>query len=113
VFVGGMSYSTTFEQGGVDPGDVMGFSIGTVLAASPETSLRFFLSQSFVDELEVDGGEIGGSDLVVGTFEVGASSILTARVLLDVTAGIGLTDDSPDYFVGVSLPVQFDLPFRF
>jgi Putative MetA-pathway of phenol degradation len=113
VFVGGVGYSTSFEKGGVDPGDVIGFSIGTHLAVSPETSLRFFLNQSFVDELEVDGRDIPGSDLVVGTFVIGASSILTARVLLDVTAGIGLTEDSPDYFVGVSLPVQFDLPFRF
>jgi hypothetical protein len=113
VFVGGVGYSTSFEEGGVDPGDVIGFSIGTHLAASPQTSLRFFLNASFIDELEVDGREIPGSDPVVGTFVIGASSILTARVLLDVTAGIGLTDDSPDYFVGVSLPVVFDLPFRF
>ena len=35
VFVGGVSYETPFERGGVDPGAKIGFSIGTVLAASP------------------------------------------------------------------------------
>jgi hypothetical protein len=34
-------------------------------------------------------------------------------VLLDVTAGIGLTEDAPDYSVTVSVPFHFDLPFRF
>src|SRR5205823_1791685 len=46
VFVGGVSYETAFERGGVDPGAEIGFSIGTVLAASPETSRRFFLNQT-------------------------------------------------------------------
>ncbi len=113
VFVAGVAYAHAFEEGGVQPGDGIGFSIGTVLAVSPETSLRFFLNQSFAFETEIDGREIPGSDQVVGTFVVGASSILSARVLLDVTAGIGLMEDASDYFISVSLPVQFSLPFRF
>jgi hypothetical protein len=113
VFVLDVAYTTSLEDNDVDPGDQISFSIGTLLAASPETSLRFFLSQSFVDEVEVGGREIPGSDQVVGTFVIGASSIVSARVLLDVTAGIGLTEDASDYFVRVSLPIQFDLPFRF
>jgi hypothetical protein len=84
-----------------------------VLAASPETSLRFFLNQTFINEVERDGREIPGTDRAVGTFTFGVSSILTARVLFDITAGIGLTEDTADYFVNVSLPIRFDLPFRF
>jgi hypothetical protein len=113
VFVGGVSYETTFERGGVDPGAEIGFSIGTVLAASPETSLRFFLNQTFINEVERDGREIPGTDQAIGTFTFGVSSILAARVLFDITAGIGLTEDAADYFVNVSLPIRFDLPFRF
>jgi hypothetical protein len=113
VFVGGVSYETTFERSGVDPGAEFGFSIGTVLAASPETSLRFFLNQTFINEVELDGREIPGTDQAIGTFTFGVSSILAARVLFDITAGIGLTEEAADYFVNVSLPIRFDLPFRF
>ena len=113
VFVGGVSYETTFERDGIDPGAEIGFSIGTVLAASPETSLRFFLNQTFINEVERDDREIPGTDQVIGTFTFGVSSILAARVLFDITAGIGLTEDAADYFVNVSLPIRFDLPFRF
>jgi hypothetical protein len=32
-------------------------------------------------------------------------------VLLDVSAGIGLTEEAPDYSLRVALPVRLDLPF--
>jgi hypothetical protein len=113
VFVGTASYTTSLEDDGVDAGDDVGFSLGTVLAASPETSLRFFLSQTFTDELEVDGREIEGTDQVSTSLFIGVSSIVAPRVLFDVAAGIGLTEDAPDYSITASLPIRFDLPFRF
>ena len=71
------------------------------------------MSMYIGEALVGDGNEIAGSDQVIGTFVIGASATLSARVLLDVTAGIGLTEDASDYFVRFSLPIQFDLPFRF
>jgi hypothetical protein len=41
---------------------------------------------------------------------LGASATLGRGILLDVSGGIGLTSDSPDYFVQVALPIRFDLP---
>jgi hypothetical protein len=29
---------------------------------------------------------------------------------LSVTGDIGLTDDAPDYAIGVSLPIRFNMP---
>jgi hypothetical protein len=109
-FVGSVSYQKAFKKNDIKPGDELTFNLGTVLAASPETSLRFFLEQNFIDEVEVDGSEVDGSDLVVGSLNVGGSVILGPRLLLDVVAGVGLTDDAPDYSVTVSLPFRFDLP---
>lgn len=113
VFVGTASYTTAFEKDDIDPGDEFGLSLGTVLAASPETSLRFFLAQTFVDDLEIGGREVEGSDQVSTSLLIGASSVIAPRVVLDVTVGAGLTDDAPDYFISVSLPIRFDLPVRF
>ncbi len=113
VFVGTASYTTTLEDDGVAPGDEIGLSLGTVLAASPQTSLRFFLAQSFADELEVDGQEFPGSDQVSTSLILGASSVLAPQILLDFTAGIGLTEDAPDYSIHVSVPIRFSLPAPF
>ncbi len=109
-FVGGVSYETTFENDHVKPGDELGFTIGTVLAASPATSLRLALGQRFVDNSQVDGEGINGSESVIGTATFGASVILGRGMLLDVAADIGLTDDAPDYAARASLPIRFDMP---
>lgn len=111
VFLGSVAYQSAFEKGKLRPGDVLSFSLGAVLAASPETSLRVILNQNFVDRVEVNGAGLKGTDRVNSTLNFGASSILGKGLFLDFTAGIGLTKDSPDYTVGVSLAKRFDLPF--
>ncbi len=112
-FIGTASYGTTLEKDDINPGDTLGFSVGALLAASPETSLRVILNQTFVDELEVGDGATSGSDQVFGTMDFGVSSIIGRGKFLDLTAGMGLTDEAPDYSVGISLAVRFDIPTRF
>lgn len=109
-FVASGFYQKTFDDNNVNPGDQYGFSLGTFLAASPATSLRFQLQTTFIDDIERDGRTISNSDRNEALLVVGASSILGRGVLLDVAGGIGLTDDAPDYFITLSLPIRFDLP---
>jgi hypothetical protein len=37
-------------------------------------------------------------------------AILGRNVLLDGAGAVGLTDDSPDYSVSISLPIRFSTP---
>ena len=111
VFVGGSFYEWAYdEEDNIDPGDSYGFSIGTFLAASPNTSLSVVLNQSFGDEVEVAGQRIRGSDSVQSILSFGASAILGRNWLLNGAVGVGLTDDSPDYSVSLSLPIRFSTP---
>jgi Putative MetA-pathway of phenol degradation len=110
VFVGGAFYKSVFENHNIDPGDSLGFNLGTFLAASPNTSLYAILNQSFIDQFKVGGQSINGSNRVESILSLGASSILGRNVLLDGSVGIGLTDDSPDYTVSISLPIRFNTP---
>lgn len=105
-------YRKNFEKDNVDPGDEFGFVVGTVLAASPDTSLSLSLQQTFSKEQRIGGSSVPGSDEVSSVFVAGASSVLGRGVLLSLNAGVGLTDDAPDYFVGVSLPIRFNLPVQ-
>jgi hypothetical protein len=107
-FVASGFYQHAFEDNGVKPGDQFGASLGAFLAASPETSLRFQLQQTFVNDIKAQG--INKSDQVQGIMIIGASSILGRNVLLDVSGGIGLTSDAPDYFIQVALPIRFNIP---
>ena len=109
-FVAGISYERAFEHNNVRPGDDLGFSLGTVLAASPETSLSLTFSQSFSDEVEIDGGGVDGSDQVNGVLSIGAASILGHGLFVNTSVDIGLTDDAPDYAVRASVPIRFNVP---
>jgi hypothetical protein len=109
-FIGRADYTHAFQSGGIEPGDEFAFSLETVLAASPETSLRLALDQVFSGKVKVNNDTVAGSDQNSTVLTLGASSILGRGVLLSVNAGIGLTDDAPDYFINVSLPIRFDTP---
>jgi len=106
-FTAAVSYETTFEKNALKPGDEFGLTLGVSLAASPDTSLSMALVQSFAQEFEINGNRVDGSDQVNSILALGASSILGRRTLLSVSAGIGLTEESPDYTVFVSLPMRF------
>lgn len=110
-FSGTFFYEGAFDEHNDNPGDRYGFTVGAFLAASPETSLSLALQQVFIDEFKVNGRTIRGSDRVVSSFVLGASSIIAKKILLSVSGGIGLTDDAPDYFVNISVPIRFDVPF--
>lgn len=110
-FTGRFFYEAAFDKDNVNPGDRYGFSVGTTLAASPETALSISLEQSFYNGMQFNSNKIKGSDRVVSAFVIGASSIFDKDFLLSVSGGIGLTEDSPDYFVNIATPMRFDMPF--
>jgi len=105
-FVASGFYQTVFEDDGIDPGDSYGFTLSATLAASPETSLSLGFQQSFSQDAEIDGRSIDNSGTTEGLLTLGASSILGAGILLNATLGVGLSEDAPDYFIRVSLPLQ-------
>ena len=110
VFIGSLSYTTSFENNRIKPGDELGFSVGALLAASPETSLRLIINQSFVDKIEVDGRPIAGTDQVIASLGFGASSIIGHGKFLDFSATTGLTEQAPAYSIGVTLVIRFGVP---
>lgn len=111
VFFANFSYTANLpdEKNGTDinPGDAIGFGLGTILAASPDASLRFAFDQSFIMESRVNGDRVPGSDVVQSSLEVGGSMVLSKSVLLDLALEIGLTNDAPDYQIRTALPIRF------
>lgn len=111
VFLGSLSYaanlSETINGTDVNPGDAIGLRLGTILSASPDSSWRLALNLARYSNTELNGVEIPGSDATTGLLEIGVSSVLSAKTLLDFTAGFGLTNNSPDFTVNVALPIRF------
>lgn len=111
VFVGSVSYtanqSKSINGQRIEPGDMVGMSLSSILAVSPSTSLSMGLNIARSGEFEINGTKAPGSDVSLAVLDLGYSFLLSPRTLLSVNAGIGLTENSPDYTLGVSLPVRF------
>jgi len=112
VFFGTFAYETTFEEDDIEPGDAYKLNLGTAVAVSPENSLTFSLNQSYYEELELNGQNIEGSDRLASSFNIGLSTIMGPRTLLQLNVSIGLTEDTSDYGFQISLPIRFDGPFH-
>jgi hypothetical protein len=108
VFVGGLSYEYSFEENQIQPGPIVSANFGSYIAMSPETSLSFIISGAYQDETELFGNEVDDSDRTLITFAVGGSTLLAKGILLNLSFDIGLTDDTDDFAILLSLPIRFD-----
>ena len=62
---------------------------------------------AFEDDVEVNGTGVRGSSTTIGVVELTAGILLTRDVFLNFTGAFGITDDSPDASLGMSLPIRF------
>jgi Putative MetA-pathway of phenol degradation len=90
----------------IDPGDEWGFSGGAILAVSPGTSMSFLLDFQYTPEVRVGGKLAPGTDEVAAVLQLGVATLASRRALLNFVLGIGLTEDSPDFQFGVSVPLH-------
>lgn len=110
VFFGSLS-ATRYDardKGGarIRPGNIYGVRFGTALATAPATSLRAAFSLSLLDKTRINGAPVPTGD-VIAFLEVGGSAVLTPTTALDVLFSAGLTRNTPDFRLMVSLPVRF------
>jgi Putative MetA-pathway of phenol degradation len=109
-FFASFAYETTFEEDGYDPGDAFNLALGASLGLSPETSMSIGLQQEFSKKDRVNGTQVDGSSEVSSALTFGFSSILSQQAFISVNVGVGLTNDTPDYFVTVAVPIRFSIP---
>lgn len=111
VFFGTFTYDHPFavneSVGRIQQGDAYGLELGTVLAVNPATSLTFGISQAFRGRSLIDGVGAPGTDSVISSLNLGFDRVLTPKLLFDLTLGVGLTRDTPDYSIQVSFPYRF------
>jgi len=90
-----------------NPSDVAGFRIGGSLAISPSTSITTGFNVAYLTNPHFADFIVPNSDRVLSTVDVGFSTIVWTRTLLNVTAQFGITGHVPDFRVITSLPIRF------
>ena len=107
VLFGSLSYTWNGRSGQVEYGDTLGGQLGTILAATPDTSVLVDVDLNSNFASRFGGQRIGTSDRLIGVFEVGTATVLGRDWLLNVTAGVGFTPSAPDLQLTVSVPKRF------
>ena len=104
-----LGYAEAREKDGIDPGDSYSVTFGSGLAVSPDSSLFGSITYQSSSETRVESESVVGTDATAASLNVGLSAILRRGALLNVVAEIGLNDAAPDYSIGFSVPMQWQL----
>jgi hypothetical protein len=110
VFFGTLSYTETLadRKGGrrIEPGDRIAVQLGMALALNLETSLSLAFEHSFNERTRLDGVEVPGTFVNTGTMSIGLSRTFPSGRAFDASLAIGLSEDSPDLQLGLSMPFR-------
>lgn len=120
-----INYGTNFEQefddisstegnqpGNVQLGDWFEYGVGLAFALNERLSLSFSVNHRLTQEsqlglLGTDMTKIVGSDGNSATFGMGTTWAMTDALSLGVNWSVGLTQDAPDFSIGLRLPYRF------
>src|SRR6266542_1740094 len=106
VLVGTVYYLWSLRSRDVERGDAAGVILGTLLAATPDTSLLVGLDVASVSATRVRGVTVPGTDRLSGVLNVGLYTVMARDLFLNVSAGIGVTPAAPDLELTVALPFR-------
>ena len=95
--------------GHFEPGDSVGFQLGSILALNPETSMTFAWDQRFTRSTTLNGATVPSSSLVEGTLRLGASYLYAPGRTIDLNFGVGVTPDTPNLQLSIGLPFRRSL----
>ncbi len=119
VFFGGVAYMHSFERnvgngyGTIEPGAIVDINLGMGLALNDDASFSIGYQHSIVGKTEQSQGanvtnllaETGR--LQIGTMRFGLAYRLAPKLNMNLSLGIGVTDDSPDFEATLRLPYRF------
>jgi hypothetical protein len=99
----------SLTTGRVNPGDTIGFQVGTALSVNPEASLNFALDQRFTRSTSLNGKSLPGTYLSEAVFHLGTSYIYAPGRSVDLGLGIGLSRGAPNFQFSANFPLRFSL----
>lgn len=113
VFFGGVNYLWNIERnvggyGKIDPGDAYGFNFGMGLSLNEKAAFSMGYEHSVISRTRQDGEVMPGQvNIHVGTFQLGYSYRLSDWSSLNLSLGLGVTEDAPDVQLTLKAPLTF------
>jgi hypothetical protein len=95
--------------GDIKPGDSMEYSFGLVLGLNEKLATNFSLSHRLTWDSERNGEKLRDSGANAAQANFGFTYAFSSQLSVDVVTGLGLTNDAPDFSIGVRLPITIFL----
>ena len=96
--------------GKIDPGDVIGGSLGIGLSLNDKVSLSLSYDHSVVLLTRRNGKVVEDAvPLQIGTLGLGATKRRNSMISYSLMIGVGVTDDAPDVNVTLRVPMNFEI----
>ncbi|MGH8479631.1 MAG: transporter [Gammaproteobacteria bacterium] len=121
VFFGSLGYTATLEDDGVNPGDEIPYSAGVGFSLNDRVSFSMTLSglavrrSSGSEALPEDPEDLSSGSADNNLLQIATTVQLMPGLFIEPFVAFGLTEESPDFIVGMSVPYQipgrFPLPF--
>jgi Putative MetA-pathway of phenol degradation len=97
--------------GKIDPSDSIGYSFGMAYAINDKVAFSTAFDQKFFTKAERtvagDARSIPNSNITIASLLIGGTYVLSDRLSVNLSVGIGMTEDAPDMQVGLKFPMRF------
>jgi len=107
VFFGGLGYTKTFEQNGIDNGDEISYLSGIAFSLNDRVSISAQVNGATVKATEINSEEVDDSSLDILSLQLGTTALVGNSLFIEPLVNIGLTDDASDAAVGLNFVYQF------
>jgi len=108
--IGAIQPNSDQPYGKIDPGDVIGASLGLGLSLNEKLSLSLSYDHSTVFQTKQNGVISEDSvPLQIGTLGLGATKRRNSKISYSFMLGVGVTDDAPDVSLTFRVPTSWDL----
>jgi len=97
------------DFGTVDPGDGFDFFFGFNLALNDRIGFNISFLDQFTFKTKVNGIKQDGTDFNDGRLTFGTSISALPNLTVLLSASVGLTRESPDFSLNLSLPITVQL----
>ncbi|MCY1454369.1 hypothetical protein D9M71_714310 [compost metagenome] len=92
----------------VEPGDSINFSMGFAYALSYDVSLAtsYQMAYSLAPTYKFQGANLEGTEQTSSIMNFSLGLRTSPDYIVNVNAGFGMTEDSPDVLLGLSVPLD-------
>ncbi|HKJ23435.1 MAG TPA: tetratricopeptide repeat protein, partial [Myxococcota bacterium] len=98
------------DAGDFDPGDTFEYSMGLAFSLNERIAMTTSLQHRITSRSKLDGDKILRSDANSATLFIGASYRMNQWTSFNVSLGIGVSEDAPDFLLELRMPWR--LPYR-